>query len=93
MLLRLLLAQAMDGAEAPNQFDAVDPDDLVFGKMLLEDRERFAVGFWGPISRDEQCAVHEIKVHVGSREALAVVRYWLGHRDFYYLERAAILIP
>ena len=41
--LRLLLAQAMNRAQPPDQFDAVDADHLVLRQMLLKNLDRLAV--------------------------------------------------
>lgn len=82
----------MDGAEAPDEFGAVDADDFVLGQAGLKDVEGLAVVFLIAVGGDEERAVDEVEVDVGGGEAFSVIFDGGRHGDFDDFEGAAVLV-
>jgi len=77
---RLLLGQAMEGAEAPDEVHGVNADDRAIGKQFRQRAKRDAV-FRIVEGRDQHCRVGDIKVGVAGRQALAVEAERRRHRE------------
>src|ERR1019366_559962 len=87
----VLLAQAMNGAEAPDQVRRRDANDAAAGQESGERRGRDGIG-GGVEGRHHDCAISYIKVRVGGGQARAVVDDGRGHRESFDFEGAAVLI-
>ena len=70
----------MKRAEAPNEVESVDPDDLSLGEKLAKDTEGDTV-IWIVEGRDEDGRVRYKEVRVARREPSASVDDRLGHRE------------
>src|ERR1035437_2417962 len=87
----MLLAQAMNGAEAPDQVGRGDADDAAAGEESGECRGRYLV-LCGVEGRHQDCAVGYIEVRVRGGQARGVVDDGGGHRKSFDVEGAAVLI-
>src|SRR5437660_1790754 len=69
---RLLLADAMEGAEAPDQFGGINAQNAAVWKSFLQDGQ--GLGVVGmTISRDQDNLVGDVKVGVARGKALAAI--------------------
>src|SRR6185437_11215823 len=75
---RLLLREAVQRAESPDQIDGVDADDFAIGEAAGDDVEGVAVV--GIVeSGDEYQAIRDVEVGIARREALALKEDGRGH--------------
>ena len=81
----LLLGEAVEGAEAPDQVDGVDADDLAVGEATGDDVEGVAVVAVVE-GGDEDERVGDVEVRVAGGEALAFEDYGRRHGEFDYFE-------
>ena len=88
---RLLLRQAVQRAEAEDEVDAVNADDLAVGEELGQGIEGDAVGRIVE-RRNEHEAVGDVEVGVAGRQPLAVEDDRPGHRQLDDAERLPILV-
>src|ERR1017187_6801706 len=85
---RLLLGEAMEGAEAPDEVDGVDADDFAGGKAGGDDVEGVAI-LRIIEGGDEDERVGDVEVGVAGGEALAGKVDRRGHGKLDDLERLA----
>src|SRR5882757_10354426 len=76
-----LLGEAVEGAQAPDQVDGVDADDLAVGEAAGDDVEGVAVVAVVE-GGDEDEAVRDVEVGVAGGEALAFEGDGRGHGKF-----------
>src|SRR5262245_10968902 len=88
---RFLLRNAVEGAETPNQFSAVDADNAAAGKLALKDFNGFGVARV-PICRDGDQSIGDVKVRVAGGKTAALVFQATGHRQFNDAERPALRV-
>src|SRR5579859_3617893 len=86
----LLLGEAVEGAQAPDQVDGVDADDFARGEAGGDDVEGVAV-VRVVEGGDEDERVGDVEVGVAGGEALAFEEDGRGHGEFDYVERLALL--
>ena len=87
-LRRLLLGEAVEGAEAPDEIDGVDADDVAGGEAGGEGVEGVAV-VWVVEGGDEDALVGDVEVGVAGWQALALEDDRGGHGEFDDMERVA----
>ncbi len=76
----LLLGHAVEGAEAPDQIDGVDADDIAIREERGEGVEGDAV-VWIMEGGHEDEAVGNVEIGVAGGQALAAEDDWPGHRQ------------
>src|ERR1700730_6283108 len=81
----LLLGEAVEGAQAPDEVYGVDADDLAVGEAARDDVEGVAVVAVVE-GGDEDERVGDVEVGVAGGEALAFEDYRRGHGEFDYFE-------
>src|SRR5262245_53135622 len=87
----LLLRDAMNGAQAPDQIDTINPDDLSRRKKLLQNQKR-ALVVRALVGGDEHDAIGDVKVCVARRETVAVVCNRAWHRQGHNAQWLAVLV-
>jgi len=88
----LLLGEAVEGAEAPDEVGAIDADDASVGEEVLQGVERGFVGGWIAIGWQENDVIGDIEIGVAGRETLAAVFDDARHGQLDDAEGSAVLI-
>src|SRR5438067_8339393 len=83
---RLLLGEAMDCSQSPDELNAVDADYLMLWQVPLERFHCLPIAVRVAIGRHQQRPVDEVEVDVGGGQTLALVLHDAGHRDLDDLE-------
>ena len=80
-LLGLLLTEAVETAESPDDVGAVDADDLAVGKTLFEDISGTSV-VDALVGWEDDFAVGDVEVGVGGWQTLVFVNHHIRHGQF-----------
>src|SRR5262245_18032075 len=87
----LLLSNAMNGAQAPDQIGTANPNDLSRRKKLLQSQNR-ALVVGALVGWDKYGPIGNVEVRVTCRETIAIVFNRAGHGEGNHTQRATGLI-
>src|SRR5580765_3818217 len=88
---RLLLSNAVNRSQSPNQFRAIDPDHAPFREFFLKDIESDGI-IGTPESGDEDNLIGDIEIGIAGRQSLTLLLDETRHGQFHNPQEPAILV-